>query len=497
MKFPQRFATIFLSVILACVVGGRLLGLTAENAQDKSYPVPAPNLSYDIPVNPNTDFNSETNFGTFAWQTFVALNWPADCNGLPLKEKTIGEAPNAPRIWEFYQFPEDVFKPNEAKPNLQSIVPVQCPGFTNNQSVDHDLRFTEFASEPALQTNEPESDQNLRILIPGQKPLIDRAGNYILNEVRMNPVEVNQIVENGWYSAQNLDKFNNTDNPFTLMCSALEPEGIYPYPGFSQLPCSANKSEGTIELKAAWMVFPDHVPDELRSKYYTTTRTFDVKTPENVDGKTTKVTVPLGLVGFHIVQKTSQQGWIWATFEHIDNAPDDKSLPTSRNYNLYASDCQNCERNKPNAQEPYLWRTTFPHAVTKTANGEIAKQIPSQITRLVPIPPIAQSLNSKWREKLAEKVPNSIWQNYQLIGVQWLENPFIPYNLKERGVRPELKEREVKPNLLANVTLEPYIQKEDSCIACHTRAQLPMPGNVPADFSFLMNNSISPSSAGK
>lgn len=489
MKFTQRFASI-LSVILACVVGGGLLVLPAENTQALiQSPVPKTGLSYAIPVNPIPPLinTPEEQFGDFAWKTFVALNWPADGKGVPLTEKTIGEAPDAPRVWEFYHFPDDVFTPDGIKPELQPIIPPQYPGSGDNQSVNQDLRFTEFASEPSLLPNQdqPTSNLNLQILLPGQKPLVDRAGNYILNEVRMNPVEVDQIVENGWYSAKNLDKFNNDDNLFQLMCSTQEPNGTFPQaPNHLQVPCSDNTSMGAIEIKASWMVLPDSkkLPDgsDATAKYYTTKRTFDVETPEGTKEETT---FPVALVGFHIMQKTSQQGWIWATFEQVRNLPDDNKV--KRFYNLYSLDCQeNCKPNKPYVKEPYLWNTKeFPHAVTKTETGEIQKQIPSQITRRFPIPQFAKSLNEKWREKLKEASNTSVWANYQLIGVQWLENPYDPYNLQEVGGRG------VTPSHLVNVTLEPYVQKTElgsSCIACHTNAWLPS-SKVHADFSFLLS----------
>jgi len=514
MKFTQCFAPI-VSVILACVVGGGLLLLPAENAQARTYSVPKLELSHQIPINPNPvygvpPYSPETAFGTFAWQTFVALNWPAACDGSPLKDKKIGEASKAPRVWEFYKFPEDVFNPNGEPPNPPSVIPPPCPGAdASTQQVKYP-RFTEFESNQTpeeikqwesseYKKDNPNQDwlrilpnsKSADILLEGFKPLVDRQGNYILNEIRMNPVEVAQIVKNKWYDAANFKDFNNKDNLFTLICSDLKPNGTYPERIFDKVPCSDNDSVGTIELKAAWMVLPDSVPDEIHSKYYTTTRTFYVETPESVDREKTKVTVPVALVGLHVVQKTSQQSWIWATFEHINNAPDAQSLPASVDYNLYSSDCQgeHCEANTPYVKEPYLWRNEFPHAVTKTQDGNIEKQISSQITRLVSIPPIAQSLNSTWRKKLAE-VPNSVWQNYQLIGVQWLQNPYVPY-------KTDL--REVIPKQLANVTLEPYVQKGDpgnSCIACHSLATLQRIPKDPqkledltrADFSFLLKN---------
>jgi hypothetical protein len=474
MKLIQRLVAI-LSIILACVVVGILLVLPTKHAQAQSNSVPSVELGNSIPDNPKHNTPPKTpeeEFGQFAWETFVALNWPADCsNGSP-KEEKIGQDPDAPRVWEFYQFPEDIFKPNGAEPNHQPVVPPQCSG--DSQPVARNLRLTEFASNSILKPANLWSNADLRTLLPSHKPLVDRAGNYILNEARMNPIEVNQIVNKGWYAAKNLaqfdNKFDNEGNPFELMCSNKQ---IYPSNLHSKVPCSGNDFEGVIELKAAWMVFPDPVPDQRKSKYYTTTRTFDVET---VNGEKKSVTVPVGLVGFHIVHKTSKNGWIWSTFEHKDNAPDDKDKkqPPMDHYNLFDKSCTgNCGENEPHAKEPYRWRDEFPHAVT-TMNEQ---QTPSQITRLVPIPNLIAKLNSTWQNKL-EAVPGaSVWQNYQLIGVQWLENPFVPYetNGNLRGV---------KPPKLANVTLEPYVQKSDlgsSCIACHSLAALPPRPEFPPD----------------
>ncbi|NEO27540.1 MAG: hypothetical protein F6K03_11775 [Kamptonema sp. SIO4C4] len=486
MKFTRRFVAIFCTV-LAAIIGINLLILTAEQARSQSNSVPQPQVNQQIPLNPSqsikASYNPETAFGFFAWQTFVALNWPASCqDGSPLGNKNIGEAPDAPRVWEFYNVPSQVLNAEGTKPDPQPVVPSQCAEGEANVAVD--LRMTEFDSEPVLNDDRLRTDSDLKLLLVGHQPLIDRAGNYILNEARLNPVEVEEIVDRGWYSVENLQQFDNKNHLFELTCSAKEPDGNYPNANYPTVPCSDNDSEGTIELKAAWMVLPDPIPEEKKSQYYTTYRTFNVQTPENAEGEFTQVTVPVGLVGLHVVQKTSQQAWIWATFEHIDNAPDADNLPTSGEYNLYDSDCTgDCKANTPLASEPYLWRKEFPHAVTRK-EGEVQAQTRSQITRLVPIPPIAQSLNGKWQDKLAEVSQGSVWKNYQLVGVQWLENPAIPYKARNdhRGVRPEK---------LVNVTLEPYVQKKapgNSCIACHTLAKLPSTDNekVHADFSFLL-----------
>ena len=51
--------------------------------------------------------------------------------------------------------------------------------------------------------------------------------------------------------------------------------------------------------------------------------------------------VLVGLVGLHVVQKTKQlPQWMWATFEHVDNAPDSALGPVADiQYNFFDAEC--------------------------------------------------------------------------------------------------------------------------------------------------------------
>lgn len=494
MKLGKHHIIRILSAIMALVAfGSSIWVLNTEKVLSQTCRIPKPRLTNEIPVNPSrTASNCEdVNIGDFAWRTFVALNSPI--------EGKIGDAPNTPRVWELYQFPEQVFEADRTETNPLSHT-LRFTEFGSKFGSKSNLGFTQLALNLIQQTG-GDGLEEFSTLLLGLQPLVDRWGNYILNEVRMNPVEVKQILSKGWDSAEGLMSFANFCKSFQLMCSDRNPGGTYPVPNGNgeicshNVPCSVeegNDSVGTIEIKAAWMVLPDpdrSLPPDLEpdflpdvTKYYTTTRLLSVETPNSDEGaRAVVVEVPVALVGFHILQKTSQQGWIWSTFEHTDNAPDDVSMPTTKHYNLYAPDCTvDCTVNTPMATEPYLWQLDFPHAVTEK-NGIVEAQTPSQITRLVPIQKGAKLLNDEWQQSLP-----SFWKNYRLMGVQWLSNPYIPYNVTLREVLPE------KENL-ANVTLEPYVQKEasgNSCIACHTLAKLPLPGPVsfPADFSFLMRH---------
>lgn len=128
--------------------------------------------------------------------------------------------------------------------------------------------------------------------------------------------------------------------------------------------CSDPKVVGTnyqsMILKLAWMEAPQGATtSQPASDIFR--REMLVYTPSwrSSGGEATCVKKTLGLVGVHIARKTvSQPGWVWATFEHRDNAPDCLALPPSgdaqgaggpskacpetvdRGWNFYAASCQ-------------------------------------------------------------------------------------------------------------------------------------------------------------
>ena len=58
----------------------------------------------------NLEKNAQNPFDIFSWQTFVALNWPANDAGVPIGEP-IGTRPDLPRVWQSYRQPGEVFGP--------------------------------------------------------------------------------------------------------------------------------------------------------------------------------------------------------------------------------------------------------------------------------------------------------------------------------------------------------------------------------------------------
>ena len=93
--------------------------------------------------------------------------------------------------------------------------------------------------------------------------------------------------------------------------------------GWDDTDCAGNIAAygagvGAMEIKAAWTPLPaDHKLD-----YRYKTAQAEIQDPVSK----TKRTVTVGLVGLHIARKRFPKlPWVWATFEQIDNSPDEAS----------------------------------------------------------------------------------------------------------------------------------------------------------------------------
>ncbi len=479
-------------IVLACVILGLSLTpmIKEAQAQTQTVALPTVKISDQIPYNVDTSEGlgmtppptQKSFFDNFAWQTFVALNWPSDeatsreGNPKPLNKK-IGEAPENRRVWELYRLPRDVFS---SSPSSQ---PLAC--LNSDDATKPDLEDRETIKLRLI-------EDSVKILQNVEQPLVDQQGNYVLNEIRVNNIESQQICRNQWYKVESLQQFDNDKNRFNFVCSQNGE------PSDARVCTESNRdSEGAIEIKAAWRVFDTSNSTEEKARYFTSKRKFTIQ-PENIYPPSDSSTIAksqeleVGLIGFHIMQKTSKNGWVWSTFEHVDNVPDSNNPPDSSSYTLYNNHCGvNC----PKENHPYAnikesrWREEAPHAVTKEGKVQISSQIfpiklrtPQLNDANDPKNENLIQLNKKWQSELRKISPSSVWQYYKLIGTQWL-NPFGNLN-------PAMLPSFLQPGntWLINTTLEPYKQN-DSCIKCHINAKLPG-GKTNADFSFLMQSEV-------
>ncbi|HTI72522.1 MAG TPA: c-type cytochrome [Candidatus Limnocylindria bacterium] len=261
--------------------------------------------------------------------------------------------------------------------------------------------------------------------------LTDQQKHVVRYEIRMNKVMFDYIVQHQLYNA-NIQK--DVD--------------------------SVSFPPGAILIKAAWR----EVTAEEESLYHTVTACVCDQEP---NGQFTHCeTKRMGLVGLHITQKTpNAPQWIWSTFEQVNNVPGPrvKGKPSFDN-----RACLSCPVNR------------------QTPTG-----IPNQIRRTDPIPSEepdcdkprqaldnVRLLNSNVEQAMIEE--KSVFQNYQLINTQW---PVPPISRQPTTVF------RVLPTVLANTTMESFVQPTSSCMGCHSTARTVNPvAFVSADFSFTLNN---------
>ena len=211
--------------------------------------------------------------------------------------------------------------------------------------------------------------------------------------------------------------------------------------------------EGAAEVKASWRIL---TKDDDKHRYLTmsaTVATFDA------NGKpvgTKKAT--LGLVGLHVIVKpTGFPQYIWATFEQVDNVvapPGSKASYMNPNAPASAVNQSPCQ----------------PGVLPCTPKPGTSFTTPDPLTRMTPIAPAVASVTADVQAKFAK----TFVQYYELVGTQWPSDPNDPGDPLGTPT----------PNVLANVTLESYIQPTSSCMACHQTA-VSGPNRYKSDFSFL------------
>lgn len=365
-------------------------------------------------------------FDLFSWQSFVALNWPADDRGRPLAEP-IGSTPAAPRRWQFFVPP-----PNAASP-------VECRGTR--------------PGGPVVTATYRQATGEV---------LVDRDLNYVVYDTRVNRAATGPVADH--------------------MAGRLATPVAFPDGHYADLPSRSGGPDGAAILKTAWRVL-----DPGRAgRYLTVPGRVAVAAADSIDGRARCHMVTLGLVGMHIMRKVrSGNGdeWIWSTFEHADNAPVAANArganstvtfdpfptgchapPTSGYAWSFFTRCENCTPNQPSTGDA-PWAADPPFARHHEAGA-------SQVVRCWRLFEGTAQINRQWRAKLA----GTVFANYQLVGTQWRGNNGGPL----AGVG------EV-PRYLTNTSLESYIQAapQGSCLTCHSTARTP--AGDKADFTFLLS----------
>ncbi len=280
--------------------------------------------------------------------------------------------------------------------------------------------------------------------------LVDHAGKRVLYEMLINRDEFNYIVENRLYDPQ-------AQLAFAKAKGIVLPAGASPRYG----------PVGAIELKAAWKVLSAEELAQRPRRFHTA---------EAVLGDGSRATV--GLVGFHLNQRVAgfAQG-VWATFVQIDSAPlVGAPAAEERHYSFHDPDCGECAVN----------------TVTDAPRG-------TQVEQVFPAAPSVAGINAFVRELLRDADPESPWQFYDLLGVQWpvfalgSTTPLPQEIVADRASVPLLIGHP-STQTLVNPVLETFRQdKNVSCLGCHADGATALTGAsgpLAADYSFLFRHAV-------
>lgn len=440
---------------------------------------------------------TKTELAVFAWQHFVALSWQSTYEGpgkgtergVPDESKSFFDNPEF-TVWETYRHRNELFPAAGSDGGLNGGV-APDPDFSGAPSYRYDNvagPCTDGGVEMDLLGNLDENEQ-LQIDYMFASPE-DAGVRQVLFQAKVNKDNYDYIVSNGLYDlnaeltigARNAPD-GSLDPAYGAICQQsndrecqqdIGDSGVAGYclPCGGELDGGTGGVEGTIHVKAAWRALTD---DEAKSgRYLTSPVLFYRKDGSNVcatngDGES------WGLIGLHIIHKTRTfPAFFFASWEHVDNAT---SNLTFRNTTLGG----------PNPGESTPWARAVHDA------GGVGVSLPSDEV---------EAVNKCVQDAIASEAKDSIWQYYQLVGVQGepvdyadrasaLPDYFLANNVIEsnaffqsfNGSPGTYKEGSTGPDgttLADNVTIDGSSVNVGGCQGCHGNAQ-----QMGFDMSFL------------
>lgn len=365
----------------------------------------------------------------FAWQQFIALNWPVDA------AHTFGAPGDLAQVqWETY-IPENIlFNDSGSAPPAWGTWDVfqSVKGHKDFKSLKNSgVKLLSMSSKFGIGDT---GAFGISEAAPFNGPnwLGAQNGTNVWYEVLLNKDYYDYVTQKGFYNAK-------TQHDSVKLGQ------------FINFPVGASPTQvGAIELKIAWM--------EVDSPGAEKWQRYKLSQAVVVDPKTKTIrSVTVALVGMHILHKTaSQPTWVWSTFEQVDNVADDDSITGISHpygYNFFNPNCsQNCT---PNISPTYYLSDSTPS--------------PIQVTRVNAFTKTASNIaiNKTIQAAIQNKYPNSVWQYYQLVDVIWGQSE--PLNSPTDTLSaPNTIQFGQKSDYaaVANTTMETYIQS-NTCLDCH------------------------------
>jgi hypothetical protein len=298
------------------------------------------------------------------------------------------------------------------------------------------------------------------------QPLVDQNGRYVQYEIRVNP-QLCEVVSRCQLYNQNC----------VTAAAAVKPVFRFPA-GDAQTP-------GVAEVKLAWRVMetcdlPDSPSTGCKKDKLTdflilkgiTVEQYSPRKPE-------AVTVTLGLVGFHLIQKTAtHHEYVWSTWEHVSNAPvcagsdnsvcmdpsaASASIGTASGWSLASPPASTDSRCDPvNNQDPVDGVPANCANTSYYPGKDKANQPRTQACRFLPCGGGNQSEIASLNKAIRAKLGSNLWSRYFLVGTLWGKTPPSPEPLDNNP-----QEDPAGSLVLANTTMETYVQQTKNCFFCH------------------------------
>jgi hypothetical protein len=421
-----------------------------------------------LPVFFSTASKNQVAANCFAWQEFIYANWKADPNNPgtpdPNAQPSSFGTPNdtSATVWESFLGASQVFS--------QPVSDTAAAWSAKRPQVITLTRLSKLG-DAVLDSIGQAGDG---------KWITDQRGLPAFYDIRLNQDEYDYITKNV-FAGSDLTTFAGQS------ACASQPgkngRGGFNLPagnasGNTDVDCLGNvttygQGVGTMEIKAAWVVLP--ADGSLNYRYKTAIAQYTLP-----GGAPTQAT--MGLVGLHIIHKVpGADQFIWATFEQIDNDPDNNNgnpvAPTlPPNSNQKPSPGYTFFNPKCNPQTDTYYKCVpntlpgVPCPVGKPPTpGCFPYSAPMQITRMTAVDSQANQVTGYAWSLLPA---NSVFNYYRLIDVQWPNSasPVPPQS------RVPLSTGDITPSsatrIVANTTLETYMQTKNACMDCHQGAPI-------------------------
>jgi hypothetical protein len=257
----------------------------------------------------------------FAWQEFIALNWPAvaqtgalNTRDMPDNNCRFGDPKcNGPLVWETFRGKVEIFPGQGNPPGYTATGP--SFGYDGTPTYNYSPAILPCQSGPTqpVWINLDETDEiTLASMYAGAAPGTPSSTNSAPQIVRFlakaNRTEYAYVAQNQFWSSDDM----RVSQIKTATENYLKVNLVSPPAGSSQY---ISLPSGSIETKAGWRLL---TPTEANSGRFTTAMAQYYEVGAN--GTTCSRQGMFGLIALHIIQKTPTAPYfIYASFEQADN----------------------------------------------------------------------------------------------------------------------------------------------------------------------------------